>query len=187
MTGPDFTAKRHPLPAAIAAGVFLVLATLVGVTSGVIGVVYMQGVTMQSLDGFEYALPAFGQALPHTLGLMVPVAIGLFLSLWLIAPLRFGMGLGAAIGRTFLALVVGLILSVLVQAFLVLGQNQLALNPGGGEQPDDRLYLLIGGGLLNTAWTLFADTLGLALAAGLGAWGWLRTRVPALSDESVSA
>ena len=182
MTDQEFPARRHPQVAAVVAGAFFVIATVVGVASGVIGVVYTQGLTLRSLDGFEYALPAFGQALPHTLGMMLPLAIGLFLSFWLIAPLRARTGLGGAIGRSLIALLVGLALAVLVQAFLVLEQNQLALNPGGAEQPDDRLYLLIGGGLAHTAWTLFADTLGLALAAGLAGWGWLRTRVTSAAD-----
>ena len=184
MTDTRLSVKRHPEAAAIAAVSFLVVAVVVGVASGVIGVVYMQGQTLQSLDGFEYALPAFGQALPRILGMMLPVAVALFLSFWLIAPLRPELGLGAAIGRTLLALLIGLVLAVIIQAVMVIADNQLSLNPGPGQEVDDRIYLLIGGGLLNTTWTLFADTIGLALAAGLGAWGWLRRAAPVAPETA---
>lgn len=174
MDSSDFSARRrYPAVAAVAALSFFIVATVLGVAGGVVAVVYMQGQTLESLDGFDYALPALGQALPNTVTYTLPLAVGLFVSFWGIAPLRPGIGLAGAVGRTLVAMLVGLIIATVVYAAIIIGNNQSALNPPPGQEIDNRYILLVVAGIAQNAWTTFADTLGLALAAGLGAWGWL--------------
>lgn len=173
-TPPD--TARHPAAAAVATLVFFVVALVVTVLDGVSGVVYTQGQTLKSLDGFEYALPALGAALPFALWQLVPMAVGVFLSFWLVAPIRPGQRVGGVVLRTLVAVLVGLVLAVAVEA-VRLTASDLPVNPyTQGGAVDNRYYILVVGGLANDAWRLFAGTFAIVVAAGLALWGWLHTR-----------
>jgi hypothetical protein len=166
---------RHPGAAAVSSGVLLLALFAIAVADGVIGVVYTQGRTLESLDGFEYALPALGAVLPFALWQTVPLAAGVFLSFWLVLPVRPQQRLGGVLLRSAVALLVGLALAIALEA-VRLTASDLPVNPTQGGAVDNRYYILVLGGLAHDAWQLFAGSLGLVLAAGLAMWGWLRTR-----------
>lgn len=164
--------RRHPGAAAAASAALLVASLVLAIAGGVVGVVYTQGQTLGSLDGFDYALPALGFAVPYSLGRLVPLAVGVFLSFWLLLPLRPEQRLGGAIARIVAAALIGLLLAVAIDAVRMLAIDA----PVAPADGDNRYYILILGTLAHNAWTLFADTVGLVLAAGLAMWGGLRPR-----------
>ncbi|GAB2449890.1 hypothetical protein HD599_002131 [Conyzicola lurida] len=179
--------SRHPGAAAAASLAVLVVAFVLSVLDGVVGVVYTQGQTLESLDGFDYALPALGWAVPYALWQLVPLTAGVFLSFWLILPIRPRHRVGQVVLRAFVALVIGVVVAGIVAAARLLATD-LPVNPSSG---DGRYYVLVVGTLAHSAWQVFSDTLGLVVAAGLAMWGWLHTR-PAYgplrrsADETVS-
>lgn len=162
--------RRFPAQAATAAAVLLVVYVALSVVDGVEGVVYTQGVTMQSLDGFEYAGVAVGPTIEYALERGLPLALGVFLSFWVIAPLRPGLLIRSAVLRSVVAALVGVLLVAVTTLVRSVLDNQLGLNPGQGADVDERLYLLIAGGTAHEAWTVFADGVALVIAVGLGTW-----------------
>jgi hypothetical protein len=168
--------RRHPAAAAIAAGVVFIVFVVVRVIDGVEGVVYTQGVTMQSLDGFEYAGVALPATIEYVLWRAVPFALGVFLSFWLIAPVRPGLRLVSTVLRSLVAVVIGVVLLALTTVARSIADNQLALNPGPGAAVDDRVYLLIAGSTSHEAWTVFTDAFPLVIAVGLAMWAALGRR-----------
>ena len=162
--------------AAAAAGAFLVVALIVAVATDVVGVVYTQGQTLESVDGFEYTAPALGQALPYELWRLAPMAAGVFVSFWLTLPVRARHGVGTVIARSLVAVLVGLAVAVAVEAVRVVS-GDLPVRPTLDDGTvDNRYYMVVLGGLTDYAWRLFADTFALVVAVGLAAWGTLRTR-----------
>ena len=175
MTTITPTRRRHPGTAIIATLVFLVVAFVIAVADGVAGVVYTQGQTLKSIDGFEYALPALGSAMPYALWQLVPMAVGVFASFWLILPIRRHQGVGGVVLRGLVAVLVGVLIATVVAAVRLLASD-LPVEPSPTDPDDNRYYLLVIGTLANSAWQLFADTVGLVIAAALAMWGWLVTR-----------
>jgi hypothetical protein len=168
--------SRHPGAAAVASAALLLVAFLLAAADGVIGVVYTQGRTLESLDGFEYALPALGAIVPFALWQTVPLAAGVFLSFWLVLPVRPQQRLVGVLLRSVVALLIGLALATAVEA-VRLTASDLPVNPlTQSGAVDNRYYIFVLGGLAHDAWQLFVGTLGLVLASGLAVWGWLRTR-----------
>lgn len=115
---------------------------------------------------------------PLALWRLVPLALGAFLSFWLIAPLRPELRVGGVIGRSFVAVLIALVLVVIVTLIRLIADNQSSLNPSAGDPVDTRLYLLIGGTVVHDAWVTLSTTFLLVVATGLGAWGWMRDRTP---------
>jgi len=175
MTTSAPSRTRHPMAAAVAALVFFVVAFVVSVVDGVAGVVYTQGQTLKSIDGFDYALPALGWAAPYALWQLVPMAAGVLLSFWLILPIRSGQGVGGVVLRTLGAVLLGLLFATAVAAVRLLSAD-LPVEPSQTDPADNRYYILVLGSLANTAWQLFAASFGLVVATGLALWGWLHTR-----------
>ena len=170
------TRSRHAGAAAVAAATLLIVAFVISVIDGVVGVVYTQGQTLKSLDGFDYAMPALGVAVPYALWQLVPLAAGVFLSFWLILPIRPRQRVGGVVLRAIVAVLVGLVIAVAVEA-VRLTASDLPVNPYTQTGVvDNRYYILVVGGLAHDAWQLFAGTFGLVMAAGLAMWGWLHTR-----------
>jgi hypothetical protein len=168
--------SRHPREAAMAALAFALVAFVVKTADGVIGVVYMQGVTLRSLDGLDYASPAFGVLAPFALWQVLPMAVGVFLSFWLLLPLRPAQRTREAILRSLGAVAIGLALAVLVAAIRLL-TTDLPVNPmTQGGATDNRYYLFVAGGLANDTWQLFVDAFAMVVAVGLALWGWMRVR-----------
>ncbi|GAB3605840.1 hypothetical protein GCM10027413_12490 [Conyzicola nivalis] len=167
--------RGYPGVAGVTGAVFLLVVFVVAVIDGVVGIVYTQGRTLESLAGFEYALPALGAVVPFALWQVVPLAVGVFLSFWLVLPIRPHQRVGGVVLRSIVALLIGLVIAVAVEA-VRLTTSDLPVNPTQSGAVDNRYYILVLGGLANDAWQLFASSLGLALAAGLAMWGWLRTR-----------
>jgi hypothetical protein len=137
-------------------------------------VLYMQAQTLQSPDVFDYASPAFGEGLRQAFAQYVPIAIGVFASLWGIAPIRGTERLAGAILKSVVALAVAVVLATIVAGIRIVADNQLALNPPEGVPVDSRIYVLIAGSIANSAWVALSASAGFILAAGLGMWGWLR-------------
>jgi hypothetical protein len=175
MTTTTPSRGRHPVAAGVATLVFLVVAFVLAVLDGVAGVVYTQGQTLKSLDGFDYALPALGRAVPYALWQLVPMAVGLLLSFWLILPIRPQQRVGGAVVRALVALLVGLLIAALIAAARLLASD-LPVQPSQTDPADNRYYILVLGSLANSVWQLFSGTFGLVVATGLALWGWLHTR-----------
>jgi len=175
MTTITPTRARHPLAAIVATLVFLVVAFVVAVLDGVAGVVYTQGQTLKSIDGFEYALPALGWAVPYALWQLLPLAVGVLLSFWLILPIRPQQRVGGVVVRALAALLLGLVIAAAVFTVRLLASD-LPVQPSQTDPDDNRYYILVLGSLANSVWQLFSDTLGLVVATGLALWGWLHTR-----------
>jgi hypothetical protein len=175
MTTIPPTPTRYPVASALSVLVFVLVAFAVSVIDGVAGVVYTQGQTLQSLDGFDYALPALGWAVPYALWQLLPMGFGLLLSFWLILPIRPQQRVGAVVVRALGALVIGLLLAIAVAAVRLL-TSDLGIQPSQTDPTDNRYAILVLGSLANTAWQLFAATLGLGVATALALWGWLHTR-----------
>jgi hypothetical protein len=173
---PEPTPRRHLAVAVVAAGIILVVGVVVFVLTNIEAVVYVQARTIRSLEAFEYAGAVFGVTVPLALWRMVPLAIGAFVSFWLIAPLRPELRVGGAIARSFVAVFVALVLVVIVTLIRLVADNQSSLSPSAGNPVDPRLYLLIGGGLLHDAWMTLSTTFLLVVATGLGTWGWMRDK-----------
>lgn len=166
-------ARRHVGASAIAAGVVLAVFLVVAVLNGVEGVVYTQGRTMQSLDGFDYAAVALPVTVEYSLWRAVPLAIGVFLSFWLIAPVRPGIRLVTAVLRSLVAAVVGVVLVAATALARSIADNQLALDPGPGAAADDRVYVLIAASTVHETWMVFVDSFPLVIAVGLVTWAAL--------------
>lgn len=175
MTTTTSTRTRHPAAVGVATLVYLVVAFVIAVLDGVAGVVYMQGQTLKSIDGFEYALPALGQAAPYALGQLVPMAAGVFLSFWLILPIRPQQRVGAVVLRALVAVLVGLLVATAIAAARLLASD-LPVAPSPTDPADNRYYILVLGTLANSVWQLFSASFGLVVATGLALWGWLHTR-----------
>ena len=173
---PKPTAARHIAVAAVAAGIILVVGVVVFVLTNIEGVVYVQAKTIRSIEALDYAGAVFVVTVPLALWRMVPLALGAFVSFWLIAPLRPELRVGGAIGRSFVAVFIALVVVVIVTLIRLIADNQSSLSPSAGNPVDTRLYLLIGGSLLHDAWTTLSTTFLLVVATGLGAWGWMRDR-----------
>lgn len=175
MTSFPSTRSRYPAAAAVAVLMFLVVAFVIAVLDGVVGVVYTQGQTLRSTAGFEYALPALGQALPYALWQLVPMAVGVFVSVWLLLPVRPEQRVGGVVGRALVAVLVGLVVATAIAAARLLATD-LPVSPKQGGADDNRYYILVLGTLANSAWQLFSATIGLVVATALALWGWLHTR-----------
>jgi len=175
MTTITPTRKRHPGVAIIATLIFLVVAFVIAVADGVAGVVYTQGQTLKSLDGFEYALPALGSAIPFALWQLVPMAVGVFASFWLILPIRRQNRVGGVVVRGLVAVLVGLLIAAVVTTVRLLALD-LPVQPSQTDPTDNRYYVLVIGSLANAMWQLFSSSVGLVIAAALAMWGWLVTR-----------
>lgn len=175
MTTITPTRRRHPGVAIIATLIFLVVAFVIAVADGVAGVVYTQGQTLKSLDGFEYALPALGSAIPFALWQLVPMAVGVFASFWLILPIRRQNRVGGVILRGLIAVLVGLLIADVVTTVRLLGLD-LPVQPSQTDPTDNRYYILVIGSLANAMWQLFSSSVGLVIASALAMWGWLVTR-----------
>jgi len=176
MTTIGTTRTRYPGASAVAAAAFLLVAFVVSALDGVVGVVYTQGQTLESLAGFDYFLPALGFAVPFALSQLVPMAVGVFVSFWLVLPIRPEQGVGAVVLRALAALLLGLVISIGVEA-VRLTTSDLPVNPyTQGGAVDNRYYILVVGGLAHDAWQLFSSTYAVVISAGLALWGWLHTR-----------
>jgi hypothetical protein len=136
----------------------------------------MQFPNVRSLEVLAYAGPAFGAGLRMSLGTVTPLAIGAFLSFWLVVPLAPQMRLIAVLWRCVVAVVVATLLVAVTTAIRIISGNQLALFPDAGGDVDPRLYVLIAVGILNATWVAVSTNFTLIVAAGLGIWGWLRGR-----------
>ncbi|WP_411700543.1 hypothetical protein [Conyzicola sp.] len=167
--------SHYAAAAAVTAAILALVAFVVAAADGVIGLVYTQGRTLESLDGFEYALPALGVTVPYVLWHVIPLAAGVFLSFWWVLPIRPQQRVGGVVLRSIVALVIGLAIAIAIEA-VRLTTSDLPVNPTQGGAVDNRYYILVLGGLANDAWNLFAGSFGLVVAAGLAMWGWLRTR-----------
>jgi hypothetical protein len=177
---------RHPRAAALAALAFGFVAFVVSVAEGVIGVVYTQGSTLESLDGFDYAGPAFQSIVPYAAGRILPMAVGVYLSFWLAAPLRPLQAVSHVIVRTLVALAIGLAISIGFEAVRLLTSDS-PVNPfTQGGQTDNRYYILVAGGLAHDAWRLFVDTFAIVVAVGLATWGWMRPRAPLVTSRDAA-
>lgn len=183
---PVRRARRHPAAAAIAAGVVLVVFVVISVIDGVEGVVYTQGRTMQSLDGFEYAAVALPATIEYVLRRAVPLAIGVFLSFWLIAPVRPELRLVSVVLRSLVAAVVGAVLVAGTTLVRLIADNQSSLDPGPGVAVDDRVYLLIAGSTAHETWSVFVDTFPLVIAVGLATWAALGRRDTAVGPGAAA-
>jgi hypothetical protein len=168
-------ATRHPKAAALGALSFLIVALFVTIASDVVGVVYTQGQTVESLAGFEYALPALGAAVPYELWRLIPMAAGVFLSFWLILPPQSGQRVAGVVARSLVAVAVGLVFAMAIAAVRLVSSD-LPVSPNAGGPTDNRYYLLVFGGLTNDAWQLFTQTFALVVAVGLAMWGARLTR-----------
>ena len=173
---PEPTLTRHPAVAAVAAGIILVVGVVVFVLTNIEGVVYVQAQTIRSIEALDYAGPVFGVTVPLALWRLVPLAAGAFISFWLVAPLRPELRVGGAIGRSFVAALIAIVLVIIVTVIRLIADNQSSLNPSAGNPVDTRVYLLIGGTVLHDAWVTLSTTFLLVVATGLGAWGWMRDR-----------
>lgn len=173
---PQPRPARHPAVAAVAAGIILVVGVVVFVLTNIEGVVYVQAQTIRSIEALDYAGPVFGVTLPLALWRLVPLSVGALLSFWLIAPLRPELRVGGVIGRSFIAVLVAIVLVTIVTVIRLIADNESSLNPPVGTSVDARVYLLIGGTVLHDAWTTLTTSFLLIVATGLGAWGWMRDR-----------
>lgn len=136
-------------------------------------------VTMLAYGQFQPYWFAIAQAL---LGIL-PVAVGFFLSLWLIAPITRELRLSQVIVRALIATAVGC--AVLFVVLIVVGIVTAFSWDGaifGQAFPTTRFD---GGGALGgiaralgSALNSFASTLPLGLLAGVLLWVWQRDRAP---------
>jgi len=165
---------RHPKAAGIASASVFVAGIALAAVGTLEGVLYTQAQVMRSPDVIDYLGPAFVEGLRLAFAQFVPIAVGVFVSLWGIAPIRGTERLGGAILRSLLAVVIAVVLASLIAAIRIVADNQLSLNPGPGVEVDSRIYVLIAGSVVHSVWVAIAASAGLILAAGLGMWGWLR-------------
>jgi hypothetical protein len=104
------------------------------------------------------------------------MAVGVFLSFWLILPIRPTQRVGGVVLRTLVAVLIGLVISIVIEA-VRLTTSELPVNPyTQSGAMDNRYYILVLGGLAHDAWQLFAGGFAIVVAAGLALWGWLHTR-----------
>lgn len=175
MTTATITARRpSPGTAGLAALAVALIGPVLMVSLGVVGVLHSQLRSVRSLEVLDYFGPVFFDAVPRALWLFVPLAIGVFLSFWLVAPLRASLRLGQALQRSFVALVIGAVFGSVgtVIRTLAIGQPALAdPAPGGGFDVRQLLYLLANA--LNTSITGFVWAFSLVLLCGVVLWNWL--------------
>jgi len=165
---------RHLKPAGIASASVFVAGIALAAVGTLEGVLYTQAQVMRSTDVLDYLGPAFVEGLRLAFAQFVPLAIGVFASLWGIVPIRGTERLGGAILKSVLAAVIAVVLATLIAAIRIIADNQLSLNPPPGVEVDSRVYALVAGSIVHSAWIAIAASAGLVMAAGLGMWGWLR-------------
>jgi hypothetical protein len=113
--------KRGRLPALVTAGLIaalLLVQSVLGALFGWVGSTLYQGVSFGAAGFSELVGPQFTQVGDHFARVTVPFAIGVFVSLWLIAPLAEQLTLPFVITRGLLASAAGAVLVFVVSLFI---------------------------------------------------------------------
>jgi hypothetical protein len=105
----------------------------------------------------------------------VPLAIGVFVSLWLVMPVTAGLGFGRVLLSAVVATLIGIALVLVVTIVRVMGVYGPMVDPtsgGGFSQLVEVLRNSITTVVLSVTWDQFAIT----AAAVFGLWGWQQSR-----------
>jgi len=166
--------RRGALPAlvtALAVGVWLLLQRLLE-----FGIWKLSVLATPPADAFFDNFHVSGAAGVH--GEILPIVVGVFLSLWMIAPVAGELRLRHVIARAVLAAAIAAVLFAAVQGVVngvALVQSWSANVPGQslGETLRDIVVEAIVGGALS-----FVSLLPLVILAAVFEWLWLRDREP---------
>ena len=129
---------------------------------------------------------------PLQLWVLFPLGLGVFVCLWLLAPITSELHLSAVIVRSLLAVVSGLIVTFLAQ--LVLGMQSWFFNAqffGNSSNQAVESFFANGGDVLpmavQTAVGTGLDALPLVVLAAVLTWSWLVRHPPRQSANVIAA